>query len=76
MKVEIIATKDGSHSLFREDLNETYHSTHGAEAESRYVFMKMVTSRKIVKKKTYYVVESFENGIAIRKFCSLVFFIY
>lgn len=41
MKVEIIATKDGSHSLFREDLNETYHSTHGAEAESRYVFMKM-----------------------------------
>lgn len=41
MKVELITTGDGSHSLFREDLNETYHSTHGALAESRHVYIEM-----------------------------------
>lgn len=35
----IITTKDGSHSLLNEILNETYHSTHGALRESRYVFI-------------------------------------
>jgi tRNA U34 5-methylaminomethyl-2-thiouridine-forming methyltransferase MnmC len=35
----LIVTKDGSHSLFNEQLNETYHSTHGAIQESVYVFI-------------------------------------
>ena len=35
----IIVTKDGSHSLINEQLNETYHSTHGAIQESTYVFI-------------------------------------
>ncbi len=35
----IIVTKDGSHSLLNEELNETYHSTHGAIQESQYVFI-------------------------------------
>lgn len=39
-KLKLIKTADGSHSLYREDLNETYHSKHGAEAESRHVFIK------------------------------------
>ncbi|MBS1950492.1 MAG: tRNA (5-methylaminomethyl-2-thiouridylate)-methyltransferase [Cytophagales bacterium] len=38
--IKIIETKDGSHSLLNEILNETYHSTHGAIQESRYVFIK------------------------------------
>jgi tRNA U34 5-methylaminomethyl-2-thiouridine-forming methyltransferase MnmC len=37
--LELIITKDGSHSLFNPALNETYHSTHGAVQESRYVFL-------------------------------------
>lgn len=41
MKVELITTDDGSHSLFREDINETYHSTKGALAESRHVYIDM-----------------------------------
>lgn len=41
MKVELITTDDGSHSLFREDINETYHSTKGALAESRHVYIEM-----------------------------------
>jgi tRNA U34 5-methylaminomethyl-2-thiouridine-forming methyltransferase MnmC len=35
----LIITKDGSHSLLNEQLNETYHSVHGALQESRYVFI-------------------------------------
>lgn len=40
-KVEIFETKDGSHSLLLPEMNETYHSTHGAMTESQYVFIQM-----------------------------------
>ena len=40
MAIKIITTEDGSHSLFDEELNETYHSTRGARGESMYVFIK------------------------------------
>jgi tRNA U34 5-methylaminomethyl-2-thiouridine-forming methyltransferase MnmC len=36
---ELIVTKDGSHSLLHTELNETYHSVHGAIQESRHVFI-------------------------------------
>lgn len=39
MSVEIITTADGSHSLFHPELNETYHSRHGALQESQHVFI-------------------------------------
>ena len=39
-KVKIIVTEDGSHSLYHEGFNETYHSFHGAVQESRHVFLK------------------------------------
>ena len=38
--IRIITTEDGSHSLFHEELNETYHSTRGARGESLHVFIK------------------------------------
>src|SRR6187549_1397381 len=37
--IKIITTSDGSHSLFNEELNETYHSVHGAIQESLHVFI-------------------------------------
>ena len=40
-KLKLITTDDGSHSIFVPDLNETYHSFHGAIQESRYVFINM-----------------------------------
>ena len=40
MAVEIITTSDGSHSLLNKELNETYHSVHGAVQESVHVFIK------------------------------------
>lgn len=40
LSLKIITTGDGSPSLWREDLNETYHSIHGAIQESLHVFIK------------------------------------
>ncbi|HEY9487658.1 MAG TPA: tRNA (5-methylaminomethyl-2-thiouridine)(34)-methyltransferase MnmD [Chryseosolibacter sp.] len=37
--LEIITTSDGSHSLRNKQLNETYHSVHGAVQESMHVFI-------------------------------------
>jgi len=39
MSLEIIKTSDGSDSLLNVELNETYHSTHGAIQESAHVFI-------------------------------------
>ena len=38
--MKLQTTRDGSHTLFSERYNQTYHSIHGAEAESRHVFLK------------------------------------
>jgi tRNA U34 5-methylaminomethyl-2-thiouridine-forming methyltransferase MnmC len=38
--IQLIATKDGSHSLINCQLDETYHSRHGAVQESLHVFIK------------------------------------
>ena len=40
MKKNLIITKDGSHSLFVPDLNESYHSVHGSISEAMHVFIK------------------------------------
>jgi len=37
--IEIILSEDGSTTLFRPDLNEHYHSVHGAIQESMHVFI-------------------------------------
>jgi len=37
--IKIILTEDGSHSLLNEEMDETYHSRHGAIQESEYVFI-------------------------------------
>jgi tRNA U34 5-methylaminomethyl-2-thiouridine-forming methyltransferase MnmC len=39
MQHKLIITEDGSHSLFVEELNEHYHSIHGAIKESKHVFI-------------------------------------
>lgn len=38
-KIKIIATNDGSFSIYNEALDETYHSRHGAVRESQHVFI-------------------------------------
>ena len=39
MPLQLITTSDGSHSLLNTELNETYHSVHGAIQESKHVFI-------------------------------------
>ncbi len=39
MKPVLKISQDGSHTLFRVDLDETYHSVHGAIQESEHVFI-------------------------------------
>ncbi len=39
MPLQLITTSDGSHSLLNTELNETYHSVHGAVRESLHVFI-------------------------------------
>lgn len=38
-EIRVIITRDGSHSLLNAELDETYHSRHGAVQESEYVFI-------------------------------------
>ncbi|MGB3585400.1 MAG: tRNA (5-methylaminomethyl-2-thiouridine)(34)-methyltransferase MnmD [Tunicatimonas sp.] len=38
-RLQIIETGDGSHTLLNADLDETYHSRHGALRESKHVFI-------------------------------------
>jgi len=40
LKREIIQTEDGSHTLFVPELNENYHSIHGARQEAEHIFIK------------------------------------
>ncbi len=52
MKVDLIKTKDGSHTLYRPDLNEYYHSIHGALQESQHVYINSglkATSKPIIR---------------------------
>lgn len=39
MNSELLITSDGSHTLFVPAIDESYHSTHGAIQESRYIFI-------------------------------------
>ena len=39
MNSELLITSDGSHTLFVPEIDESYHSTHGAIQESRYIFI-------------------------------------
>lgn len=38
---KIITTEDGSHSVYLPNINESYHSSHGAYKESIHVFFFM-----------------------------------
>jgi len=39
--LEILATADGSYTLYNKEMDETYHSRNGAWSESQYVYIEM-----------------------------------
>lgn len=62
MQREIIITEDGSHSLFVNDMGETFHSKHGAVQESAHVYIK--NGINLIKKETVNVLEyGFGTGL-------------
>jgi tRNA U34 5-methylaminomethyl-2-thiouridine-forming methyltransferase MnmC len=61
--VEIIQTGDGSHSLLNRELDETYHSRHGALQESRHVFIRMGLEYWIQQQARANEIRIFEMGL-------------
>ncbi|MEJ6777745.1 MAG: tRNA (5-methylaminomethyl-2-thiouridine)(34)-methyltransferase MnmD [Crocinitomicaceae bacterium] len=45
MKRELIITDDGSNSIYIPEMDETYHSTHGAIQEAKHVFIEQGLKR-------------------------------
>ena len=62
MQKNIITTKDGSHSIFIQELNETYHSIHGAITESQHIYINNGIN-KIKKKKISILEIGFGTGL-------------
>lgn len=65
-RLKLIETGDGSHSLLNEELNETYHSFHGAKGESQHVFIEagLIDYLKVQQKKEITIFEvGFGTGL-------------
>jgi len=60
--MKLLLTNDGSHTLMVEELNETYHSRHGAIQESKHVFIKN-GFRYILGKHPGKLIRIFELGL-------------
>lgn len=69
--LEIITTKDGSHSLRNIDMNESYHSIGGAISESEYVYIQMGLA--YLSKKTPNKIRIFEVGFGTGLNCFLTY---
>lgn len=61
-QIKIITTEDGSHSLYHEGLQETYHSFHGAYRESIHVFMLYGLDSWLARNPRKYPIRIFEVG--------------
>ena len=62
--MQIIATSDGSNTLFHESLDETYHSVHGALGESLHVYINNGLKRLPLDLKTLNILEiGFGTGL-------------
>lgn len=74
-KVEIIISSDGSHTLFLPEMDETYHSTHGAIQEAQHVFIKHGVEHYIKENPTITEVNILEIGMGtgLNVFLTLLF---
>ena len=64
MHLEIRQTKDGSNTLYVPELNEHYHSVHGALQESQHVFIKHGLEHALSSKKDIKILEvGFGTGL-------------
>ena len=64
MALKIIETADGSSSFYNEELDETYHSRHGAIQEAKHVFLKMGLDPMLSKRSHLNIMEiGFGTGL-------------
>lgn len=64
MALKIIETADGSSSFYNEELDETYHSRHGAIQEAKHVFLKMGLDPLLLKQSHLNIMEiGFGTGL-------------
>jgi tRNA U34 5-methylaminomethyl-2-thiouridine-forming methyltransferase MnmC len=62
MKREIVETKDGSHTIFIPEWNESYHSKNGAIQEAKHVFIQ--TGLSLFKAESVFILEiGFGTGL-------------
>ncbi|MFZ4581209.1 MAG: tRNA (5-methylaminomethyl-2-thiouridine)(34)-methyltransferase MnmD [Paludibacter sp.] len=62
METELLITTDGSHTLYLAEIDESYHSTHGAIQESKHIFID--AALKKCTKKTIHILEiGFGTGL-------------
>ena len=69
---KIIKTEDGSHTLYVPQLNENYHSTHGAIQEAEHIFIKEALAYAAKDRKCLNVLE-IGFGTGLNAFLSLLF---
>jgi tRNA U34 5-methylaminomethyl-2-thiouridine-forming methyltransferase MnmC len=72
IKRTLITTEDGSHSLYVPELNEHYHSTHGAVQESNHVFIAAGLS-EILKSKSSISIFEMGFGTGLNAFLTLIY---
>ncbi|MGB0806295.1 MAG: tRNA (5-methylaminomethyl-2-thiouridine)(34)-methyltransferase MnmD [Salibacteraceae bacterium] len=65
MKLDLILTGDNSPSLYNPELNETYHSKHGARQESEHVYIKSGLNELIHLKEVRVFEMGFGTGLNI-----------
>ena len=64
MNFSLITTEDGSHSLYSSELNESYHSIHGALSESMHIFIEAGLNEVIKTKNALNILEvGFGTGL-------------
>lgn len=64
MNLKILETEDGSHSLYRSDIRESYHSLKGALQESEHVYIREGLDQVLKPSETFRVFElGFGTGL-------------
>jgi len=71
-KRTLITTEDGSHSIYVPELNEHYHSTHGAIQESNHVFIE-AGLKEILKSKRSISIFEMGFGTGLNAFLTLIY---
>lgn len=63
-KLKLILSEDGSHTLYREDIDENYHSGHGAIQEAVHVFIQAGLAPLVGSKRLLTILEmGFGTGL-------------